>query len=151
MRARLALVLALAALATVVGAGRQAAASAVAANSVPASIVVSTSEYGPVLFDGRGYALYVFTRDPRKRATCYGACAKAWPPFLVTRRPTAGRGTKAALVGTVRRTGGKLQATYAGRPLYTYVHDPKRQVLCQNVAEFGGTWLVVRGSGAVVR
>src|SRR6185312_2720017 len=108
--------------------------------------------FGQILFDGRGYALYAFTRDPARRATCYGACAKAWPPFLVKSRPGAGKGARAALVGTVRRTDGKLQATYAGRPLYYYVGDTKPGiVLCQNVKEFGGLWLVVRGSGALVR
>jgi predicted lipoprotein with Yx(FWY)xxD motif len=117
-----------------------------------ASVAVGQSSFGPILFDGRGYALYAFTRDVGKRATCYGACAKAWPPYIVTARPTAGAGTKAALIGVTRRQDGKLQATYAGRPLYYYVGDSKPGiVLCQNVKEFGGYWLVVRGSGKLVR
>jgi hypothetical protein len=42
--------------------------------------------------------------------------------------------------------------TYAGKPLYYYVGDKGPfQLLCQNVAEFGGRWLVVRPSGATVR
>jgi predicted lipoprotein with Yx(FWY)xxD motif len=42
--------------------------------------------------------------------------------------------------------------TYAGRPLYFYVGDTKPgQILCQNVAEFGGTWRVVRPSGKLAR
>jgi predicted lipoprotein with Yx(FWY)xxD motif len=152
MPARHPSLLALAALAAalVAAAGRAPAAS-VGSGTGPGSIVVSKSNYGPVLFAGRGYALYAFTRDRRGSSACYGACAKAWPPFLVTRRPAVGRGTKASLAGTVRRRGGKLQATYAGHPLYFYVHDPKGDVLCQDVAEFGGTWLVVRASGALVR
>jgi len=117
-----------------------------------ASVAVGTSTFGPILFDGRGYALYAFTRDPARRATCYGACAKAWPPYLVRARPSAGKGARTTLLGTVRRTDGKLQATYAGRPLYYYVGDTKPGiVLCQNVEEFGGIWLVVRGSGTLVR
>jgi predicted lipoprotein with Yx(FWY)xxD motif len=117
-----------------------------------ASIAVGKSNFGPILFDGRGFALYAFTRDPGKRATCYSACAKAWPPFVVTAKPSAGKGTKASLIGLTRRTDGKLQATYAGRPLYYYVGDTKPGiVLCQNVKEFGGLWLVVRGGGALVR
>jgi hypothetical protein len=45
-----------------------------------------------------------------------------------------------------------LQATYAGRPLYRYVGDRRPfQVLCQNVREFGGLWLVVRPDGTLVR
>ena len=117
-----------------------------------ASVGVGKSSFGPILFDGRGYALYAFTRDPAKRATCYGACAKAWPPFIVGSRPAAGKGSKAALIGVTRRTDGKLQATYGGRPLYYYVGESKPGiVLCQNVKEYGGSWLVVRGSGKLVR
>ena len=130
---------------------------ALLARSTPAaamrpSVAAGPSSVGSILFDGRGFALYAFTRDPARRATCYGACAKAWPPYLVRSRPAAGKGTRGRLIGTVRRTDGKLQATYAGRPLYYYVGDTKPGiVLCQNVKEFGGLWLVVRGSGALVR
>ena len=123
-----------------------------AAPAPRASIAVGKSSFGPILFDGRGFALYAFTADPRKRATCYGDCARAWPPYIVTRRPGAGRGTRASLIGTTRRSDGKLQATYAGRPLYYYVGDTAPGVVrCQNVPEYGGIWLVVRGSGALVK
>ena len=37
--------------------------------------------------------------------------------------------------------------TYAGHPLYFYVHDPRNQILCHDVFEFGGNWRVVRASG----
>ena len=120
--------------------------------SARTSVAVRKSNYGQILFDGRGYALYAFTSDPRGRATCYGACAKAWPPFIVKGRPAAGLRAKASLLGVTRRRDGRLQATYAGRPLYYYVGDTKPGiVLCQNVKEYGGLWLVLRGSGALVR
>ena len=122
------------------------------ASAAGPSVAVGKSDFGQILYDGRGYALYAFTRDPAKRATCYGACAKAWPPYLVKVRPAAGKGTKAGLIGITRRKDGKLQATYAGRALYYYVGDTKPGVvLCQNVKEFGGLWLVVRGTGTLVR
>ena len=139
------------ALAGVVLAG---ASTSVAANRMQTApkLAVSGSPFGKILFDGRRRAIYAFTRDGRGKSTCYGACAAAWPPFLVARKPVAGTGVRKALIGTVRRRDGRLQATYAGRPLYFYVGDRKPgQVLCQNVAEFGGTWLVVRGSGRLVR
>ena len=42
--------------------------------------------------------------------------------------------------------------TYAGRPLYYYVGDRSPgQVLCQNVVEFGGRWLLLRPSGKLLR
>jgi predicted lipoprotein with Yx(FWY)xxD motif len=120
--------------------------------SSSASVTVRSSDYGRILFDGRGKALYAFTRDGRGRSRCSGACAAAWPPFVVTRKPRAAAGAKTSLIGTTRRSDGKLQVTYGGRPLYFYVGDRQPgQVLCQNVKEFGGLWLVVRASGALVR
>ncbi len=116
------------------------------------TVVVRASTYGPILFDGRGYALYAFTRDRRGgRSTCYGACAKAWPPYVV-RGPLAARsGARRSLLRTAPRRDGSRQVTYAGRPLYYYVGDGRLEVKCQNVDEFGGLWLVVRGSGKPVR
>lgn len=113
---------------------------------------VHDSRFGRVLFDRRGFVLYVFTRDPRGRSVCKGQCAKAWPPLIVHRRPTAGRGLRRSLLGTTRRTDGRRQVTYAGRPLYFYVGDTRPgQIGCQNVVEFGGTWLVQSPGGAPVR
>jgi predicted lipoprotein with Yx(FWY)xxD motif len=134
-------------------------ASASAASSGPTStdasrstLTVRGSSFGRILFDGRGFALYAFTRDKKGPSRCYGACALAWPPYIVSKRALASAGVKRSLIGTVRRGDGKRQVTYAGRPLYYYVGDRKAgQVLCQNVNEYGGLWLVVRGSGKLVR
>jgi predicted lipoprotein with Yx(FWY)xxD motif len=42
--------------------------------------------------------------------------------------------------------------TYVGHPLYYYVGDRRPgQVLCQAVAEFGGTWYVVAPNGQAIR
>ena len=117
------------------------------------TLTVRASAFGRILFDGNGRALYAFTRDPRGgRSTCYGACATAWPPYVKRAALRAGAGVRRALIGTTRRRDGRLQVTYAGRPLYYYVGDARpRQILCQDVDEFGGTWLVVRPSGMLVR
>src|SRR5947199_6073563 len=108
-----------------------------------ATLTVKSSRYGKLLFDGRGFVLYAFTRDPRRgKSTCYGACATAWPPYVLTGKRSVGPGLKRSLLGTSRRRDGKLQVTYAGRPLYYYVGDRNRgDILCQNVTEYGGTWL----------
>ena len=45
-----------------------------------------------ILFDGDGRALYAFSRDPLGRSACTGACARAWPPFVVSRRPAPAPG-----------------------------------------------------------
>jgi predicted lipoprotein with Yx(FWY)xxD motif len=115
------------------------------------TVVVRSSDYGRILFDGGNRALYAFTHDRKGKSTCYGACADAWPPYIVRRTLRAGTGATQAKLGTTRRRDGRLQLTYAGRPLYYYVHDGKGQVRCQNVSEYGGLWLVVRGSGRLVR
>jgi predicted lipoprotein with Yx(FWY)xxD motif len=110
---------------------------------------VAATAYGRALVDGRGFALYRFTHDRSRSSTCYDACAASWPPYLVSARPTAaGPGADARLLGVVRRADGRLQVTYAGHPLYYYVGDRRpRQVLCQAVSEFGGTWYVVARDG----
>jgi predicted lipoprotein with Yx(FWY)xxD motif len=111
-----------------------------------------SSSYGRVLFDGRGFVVYAFTRDPRGKSVCTGACTKAWPPYVVKTRLRAASGVKARLLGTTRRVDGSLQVTYAGRALYYYVGDrSKGQILCHNVTEFGGLWRVIRPSGTPVR
>ena len=116
------------------------------------TVTVNSSRFGKILFDGRGFALYAFTKDPRGRSVCTGACAKAWPPYIVRSAPRADAGVKRSLLGTTRRTDGRFQVTFAGRPLYYYVGDrAPRQILCQNVSEFGGLWLVVRPTGTPVR
>lgn len=115
------------------------------------SVVVKRSSFGRILFDGRGFVLYGFTPDQREKSRCTGACAKAWPPYIVKSRPRAGPGVLAARVRTIRRADGRLQVTYSGRPLYYYVGDKRPgQILCQNVTEFGGVWRVVRPSGRLV-
>ena len=51
----------------------------------------------------------------------------------------------------MQRRDGKLQVTYKGQPLYYYVHDKPGLILCQDVNEFGGDWLVVAPSGQAIR
>ena len=65
-------------------------------------------------------------------------------------RPRAGRGATQSKLGTTRRRDGSRQVTYAGQPLYYYVQDSPGNILCQNVDEFGGLWLVVKPSGEPV-
>jgi predicted lipoprotein with Yx(FWY)xxD motif len=112
-----------------------------------ATVKLVGSQFGRILGDGRGQAYYLFDRERSSRSQCYGECARAWPPVLAKGEPRAGRGARGALLGTTRRRDGKLQVTYRGRPLYYYVDDGPGRVLCHNVEEFGGLWLVVRADG----
>ncbi len=118
-----------------------------------ATLTVRKSAFGSILFDGRGRALYGFTRDRRGGPSqCYGACATAWPVQYAKGALRAGPGVKQSLLGTTKRRDGRTQVTYNGWPLYYYVDDVRPgQVTCQNVDEFGGLWLVVKPSGQLVR
>jgi predicted lipoprotein with Yx(FWY)xxD motif len=109
---------------------------------------VVDSEYGAVVANGKGEALYLFDREKRGRSECYGACAAAWPPVLTKGKPRAGAGADQSLFGTTKRRNGKLQVTYAGQPLYYYVGDSPGTILCHDVDEFGGTWLVIKPDGS---
>jgi predicted lipoprotein with Yx(FWY)xxD motif len=113
-------------------------------------ISVRSSRYGRILRNGRDQTIYLFTRDPGTPSTCYGACATAWPPVLTRGAPTAGPGLISRSLGTTHRRDGMLQVTYAGHPLYYYRSDGPGQILCQNVEEFGGTWLVVSPRGTAI-
>ena len=73
-----------------------------------------------LLTNAKGFTLYWFAPDTSTRSACYGDCAAYWPP--VTGTPSAGPGVTGKL-GTITRTGGTIQATYNGHPLYTYVGD----------------------------
>ncbi|MFI5067879.1 MAG: hypothetical protein ACHP9Z_28410, partial [Streptosporangiales bacterium] len=77
---------------------------------------------GPVLADSKGLTLYWFSKDTRMTSACTGGCATAWPPLLG--KPMAAMGVHlTGQLGTITRSGGILQATYKGHPLYTYAGD----------------------------
>lgn len=110
-------------------------------------VKVVGSDFGRVIADGKGEAFYLFDKESSRKPRCYGACASVWPAVLAKGKPVAGSGAKQSLLGTTKRANGKLQVTYAGHPLYYYVDDSPGTILCHDVVEFGGLWLVVRPDG----
>ena len=110
-------------------------------------VKLQSSTYGKVLFDGKGGALYLFTADTGKTSNCYGQCAVEWPPFYARGKFVVGEGVKRELLGRTTRSDGHKQVTYSGHPLYYWYKDPPNQILCHDVFEFGGDWLVVKKSG----
>jgi predicted lipoprotein with Yx(FWY)xxD motif len=122
------------------------------AKSSSPTLKMRTTRFGKVLFAGNGRVLYGFTRDRRGGPSqCYGDCAAAWPVYYAKGTLTVGAGVKRSLLGTVRRRDGRRQVTYNGWPLYYYAHEKAGEIKCQNVATHGGTWLVVRANGTLVR
>jgi predicted lipoprotein with Yx(FWY)xxD motif len=100
-----------------------------------------------MLFDSSRQAIYVFENDRRGGTVCYGTCAEAWPPVLTDGEPRPGKGVNASLLGTVKRRDGRVQVTYAGKPLYFYAHERPGEVRCHNVNLNGGFWWVIGPDG----
>jgi predicted lipoprotein with Yx(FWY)xxD motif len=121
-------------------------------------VTLIDTRFGRILADRKGFALYLFTRDqeeaPPGRAEesrCYGNCANAWPVLRKRGKLRAGAGVSKDLLATTTRRNGDRQVTYDGQPLYHYVGDTRpKQVLCQDVQEFGGRWHVVMADGEPV-
>jgi predicted lipoprotein with Yx(FWY)xxD motif len=115
------------------------------------TIATGDSQFGEILFDGSDQVIYLFDKESTSNSECYGDCAAAWPPVLTDGEPQADGGVEAKLLGTTERDDGSTQVTYGGHPLYYYVDDPVGEVLCHNVEEFGGLWLVVEPGGDAVQ
>jgi predicted lipoprotein with Yx(FWY)xxD motif len=111
------------------------------------TIIAADSDYGPVLFDDTGQAVYLFDVETTARPRCYGECAALWPPVIAQGLPVAGEGVRQRLLGLVKRTNGEHQVTYDGHPLYFYVHEGKHEVRCHDVFLNGGTWYAVSPDG----
>ena len=110
-------------------------------------IVLDDSEFGPMLFDEKDQAIYIFQNDPKGESVCNDECAVAWPPVFTDGEPRAGKGVKQSLLGTIKRRDGKKQVSYAGKPLYFYAHEGPGEVRCHNVNLNGGLWWVVGADG----
>lgn len=132
-----------------VSAGLAASAFSVSANAATSSrstarVVISTvkdAKFGTILVSGRT----VYTLKP-SAVKCAASCLKYWPAVLLPKgvtRATAGSGVNAAKLGTVRRAGGVLQVTYAGRALYWFVRDKAPGQVKGNLTDTWGKWSVV--------
>jgi predicted lipoprotein with Yx(FWY)xxD motif len=97
-----------------------------------------------VLTNGKGLTLYTFAPDKPNKSVCYGSCASYWPPVKGPVTVAAGVTSVTGKLGTTRRTDGSLQATYNGRPLYTYIADTAPGQAKGNKLNInGGLWFEV--------
>jgi predicted lipoprotein with Yx(FWY)xxD motif len=143
MKLKIALVIAAAALIVT--------ASLAAAATSATSVGVSQSKFGRILVDGHGRSLYLFDRDRNRKSSCYGGCAGEWPPLIVSGKPHATSGVKAALLGRTKRRDGRWQVTFRGHPLYTFAGDAaKGQTNGEGLDDFGGWWYLVSPAGVKV-
>lgn len=115
----------------------------------PTGTVITTgdSEFGPMLFDDKGQAIYIWELEESATAECYSNCAEAWPPVLTNGTPQASGSVNNELLGTTTRTDGTTQVTYNGHPLYYYAHEKPGEVKCHNISTHGGLWWVIQPNG----
>jgi len=101
------------------GAGAATGGSGASANTLGTQSIGGVT----VLTNAKGLTLYTFAPDKPDKSTCYGSCAAYWPPVKGPVTVAAGVTGVTGKLGTTKRTDGSLQATYNGRPLYTYIAD----------------------------
>jgi predicted lipoprotein with Yx(FWY)xxD motif len=119
--------------------------SPVASADVGATLKTARIGGVDVLTNADGLTLYWFAPDTSTSSKCFGSCTSYWPP--VSGNPTAGPGVTGKL-GTIKRPGGGLQATYDGHPLYTYIGDSGPGQANGNDLDLnGGFWYDIRVTG----
>lgn len=122
-----------------------------ASGRAAAAVKLRNTRLGRVLVDAKGRTLYLFVQDAGGKSSCYGGCARVWPPALVAdATPTAGPGLIARKLTTVARRGSRLrQLVYNGHPLYTVDSDASPgDTTGQGVFN---TWFAVSRAGKQVR
>jgi predicted lipoprotein with Yx(FWY)xxD motif len=123
------------------------AAAAQASTSAPVVTASQVRGFGTlVVSDHR--VVYVFSHDPKGHSTCSGACAKLFPPVLVSAKLQHHLGHLHGL-GTIHRPHGRLQVTLHGHPLYFFSGD--RTLTRAGGEALDNVWFVVRPNGTVVR
>ena len=121
------------------------------ASTLATTVGVTQSKFGSILADGHGHSLYLFDRDRNGKSSCYGGCAGEWPPLIVSGKPHAKSGVKAALLGRTKRHDGRWQVTYKGHPLYTFAGDASRgQTNGEGLDDFGGWWYLISPAGSKI-
>ncbi len=129
-------------------AGSSPASSAAASSPAAGGTALAVMTIGgqQVVTNSAGRTLYWFALDTSTASKCTGSCATYWPP--VTGPATAGSGVTGTL-STITRSDGTTQATYDGRPLYTYVADTAPgQAKGNGLNLSGGLWYEMTVSGA---
>jgi predicted lipoprotein with Yx(FWY)xxD motif len=141
----------LAAVAAGCGGGAATAASSAppkTASGQAATVGISNTGIGQILVNSQGRTLYLFKADQGTKSACTGACAGAWPPLLVTGKPTVGSRVNTSLLGTTPRPEGTTQLTYNGHPLYLFAQDQKAgETNGQGVSAFGAAWFALNSAG----
>jgi predicted lipoprotein with Yx(FWY)xxD motif len=127
------------ALVAIAGASALAGTATAGAASSATITVAHNKTWGTILETGSGRAVYAFSKDTKTHSACTGTCAKAWPPVLVSSSSKpVGKGV--SHLGTIKRSGGQVQVTYEGIPLYTFIGDTHAGQVTGNTTDNFGKW-----------
>jgi predicted lipoprotein with Yx(FWY)xxD motif len=113
-----------------------------------------TKKFGKILANSKGFTVYAYSKDSKGHEACQNvnSCLSLWPAVTTKGKPVAGTGVRQRLLGTIKLKNGKLQVTYNGHPLYTYIADGSpHQTFYVNQFQAGGRWPAVNAAGGLVR
>jgi len=108
-------------------------------------------EYGEIVVDGDGMALYMFDSDEQGAgaSTCSGGCAENWPPLTTDGGVPSTDSAVSADVSTFQREDGSAQVAADGWPLYYWQGDSEPGAATgQGVND---VWWLLRPDGTPVR
>jgi predicted lipoprotein with Yx(FWY)xxD motif len=126
------------------GGSSSSSSSSPAAAATAGSLKTTTIGGATVLTNANGFTLYSFAPDTSTTSKCNGTCAQNWPPV---HGPVTAAGVTGTF-GTITRSGGSVQATFDGHPLYTFAGDTAPgQNKGNGLNAAGGLWHEVTTSG----
>jgi predicted lipoprotein with Yx(FWY)xxD motif len=109
----------------------------------PTILLVEQEDYGSILTDPDGWALYRWEGDSPGVSNCADACAVIWPPYVTEAEPVAPEGLPGTL-GLLDRGEEGSQVTFDGWPLYYFALDGQPGDLNGDQSMgFGARWSVV--------
>jgi predicted lipoprotein with Yx(FWY)xxD motif len=107
-------------------------------------VTVSTTKnakLGTILVSGKTVYTLKASKTP-----CTTQCMQVWPALTLPQgvtTATAGKGVSASKLGTAMGSGGALQVTYAGKPLYWFSGDKSAGQVHGDVTDMWGKWSAV--------
>jgi predicted lipoprotein with Yx(FWY)xxD motif len=93
------------------------------AGAAAAALFIAASAHAAGMLTAKnGMTLYTFDKDTGGASSCYADCAKMWPPYL-------GKANAKMTAGwtMVKRTGGKMQWAYDGKPVYMFLQGRQEE------------------------
>jgi predicted lipoprotein with Yx(FWY)xxD motif len=131
-----------------------AAAAGVAVAGVPPPTVKTSANRTlakTIVVNPAGRTLYTLSPETTHHLLCKESyCLEVWPPLILPHgaKLRAGKGVQGKL-GLLRRSGGRMQVTLRGKPLYRFSEDHKAgDTHGEGLETFGGTWHAVTAAAS---